>query len=202
MLQRRSASLFPSSPLGIRSRSCDHSAPVFALHDLPRLPRNRVAALSLRLYLKFDLPVETHASAPLILARHSSSRHLLYPTGECRVYALAILSYFPTDFSATFGGRFSSSNCPAVCEPGIFSSAGTIGPATPTCLYLTFYDAIIYAAFVTPGTTEKFGILFYCVPRSTSLTWLITNLHIQFLAPCDSRCRVPATGILDSIRGH
>ncbi|KAJ6509583.1 hypothetical protein DFH09DRAFT_274549 [Mycena vulgaris] len=56
-------------------------------------------------------------------------------------------------------------DCPTVCESGIFSSAGTIGPATPTCLYLIFYDAIIYAAFVTPGTARKFGILLYCVPQ-------------------------------------
>jgi hypothetical protein len=76
----------------------------------------------------------------------SSSIHSLYPTGECKVYALVILPYVATDFSTTFGGSlrvltsilselarrvvFLLSDCTAVCEPGIFSSAGTIGPAT------------------------------------------------------------------------
>ncbi|KAJ6580044.1 hypothetical protein DFH09DRAFT_324709 [Mycena vulgaris] len=32
----------------------------------------------------------------------SSSLHSLYPTGECSVYALAMLSYFPTDLYSYF----------------------------------------------------------------------------------------------------
>jgi hypothetical protein len=177
----RSTSLSIDSTSGMRTLVTFHfSAPIFVLHGIPSFPRTVLrrrgkllpyiqipnstvsACLSLRLHLTYrngvlwgsQLRSKLTHSLRSSMTVVSSSFHSLYPTGEL-VYTLAILSYFPADFSATFRGvasRVLASilselgrrvvfwllDCPAVCEFGIFSSAGTIDPATPTCLYPTW----------------------------------------------------------------
>ncbi|KAJ6557082.1 hypothetical protein DFH09DRAFT_548850 [Mycena vulgaris] len=138
----------------------------------------------------------------------SSSLYSLYPIGKCSVYALAMLSYFPTGLSSYF------SDCPTVCESGIFSSA-VLSFFIISLLFLSPHAHVLAHIPSLDSTTPSFmlpllrlaphgNLVFCCIVFPSAyfslLTSHVANLHDQFLVSCEgpsrSRCRVPATGIL------